>query len=198
MTELKQILHTCPVIAAVRDEKQLRRALVSPVAVVFLLGGDIFTLPQWVRAAREADKRVFVHLDLMEGVSRDTAGVRWVARQARPTGVLSTRAQLIRLAADEGLRTVLRVFMVDASSMETGERAVKGCAPDLVEVMPGLVTRAVKLLGERIAPPVIAGGMLALTRDVRAALRAGALAASTSNETLWHADAQALLRAEEG
>lgn len=161
------------------------RAIASPVSVIFLLGGDIFTLPQASEQVQQGGKKLFVHLDLMEGVSRDAAGVRWVARAVRPAGVLSTRSQLIRVAAEEGLATVLRVFMVDASSMETGERMVKGCAPDLVEVMPGVVTRAVRMLGERIAVPVIAGGMLELPRDVQAALDAGALAASTSKEALW-------------
>lgn len=184
--DLIPVLQKAPIIAAVRDFSQLSRALSSPVRVVFLLGGDLFTLPGWVQAAHAARKAVFVHLDLIEGISRDPAGVRLIAKMAAPTGVLSTRVPLIKAADDEGLLTVLRMFMVDSSSMETGVRMVRGCAPTLVEIMPGLVTRAIKLLGQRIAPPVIAGGMLELDRDVRAALEAGALAASTSNEGLWH------------
>lgn len=186
MTDLVALLREAPVIAAVREKTQLSRALASPVRMVFLLGGDMFSLPDLVRTAREAGKPVFVHLDFVEGVSRDAAGVRLIARAIQPDGVLSTRAPLLKVASEEGLATVLRMFMVDSSSMETGERMVRNCSPNLVEVMPGLVTRAIQLLGERIAPPVIAGGMLELERDVRAALSAGALAASTSSEKLWH------------
>lgn len=182
---LAERLRKAPVVAAVRGREKLERAIASPAQVVFVLGGDPFTLPEMVSRIHTADKLAFIHLDLVEGISRDAAGVQWLSRMVRPTGVLSTRSALIKAAAEEGLRTVLRMFMVDASSMETGERLVKGCAPDLVELMPGLVTRAITLLRQRIEPPVIAGGMLELERDVQAALEAGALAASTSNEKLW-------------
>lgn len=182
---LAQLLRESPVIAAVRGKERLAAALASPVRVVFLLCGDMFTLPELVREANAARKPVLVHLDLVEGVSRDAAGVRWIARAARPAGVLSTRAPLLRAAADEGLQTVLRIFLVDSSSMETGERMVRTCSPDFVEVMPGLVTCAIAQLGRRIEAPVIAGGMLERREDVSAALRAGAIAASTSNEALW-------------
>lgn len=185
MPGLKTILTEAPVIAAVRGREQLLRAIQSPVRVIFLLGGDLFALPGLVQLALEAEKLVFLHLDFVEGASRDAAGVRWIARSIRPSGVLSTRAPLLKTATEEGLLTVLRMFMVDSSSLGTGERMVKACAPDLVEVMPGLVTRAIHLLRQRIEPPVIAGGMLELETDVRAALAAGALAASTSSEALW-------------
>lgn len=185
MTPLAISLREAPVIAAVRGMEKLARAVASPVKVVFCLGGDPFTLEALIRLSLEAGKLVFVHLDLVEGISRDAAGVRWIARTFGPSGVLSTRAPLLRAASEEGLYTVLRMFMVDSSSLATGVRMVKGCAPDLVEVMPGLVTRAIATLRERIAPPVIAGGMLETARDVQAALAAGAIAASTSYEALW-------------
>ncbi len=185
MSDWIESLRHAPVIAAVRGREQLLCAVRSPVRAVFLLEGDLFTLPEMVQTAQAAGKLAFVHLDLVEGASRDAAGVRWIARTVRPTGVLSTRAPLLRTAAEEGLRTVLRIFLVDSSSMETGVRMIKSCAPDLVEVMPGLVTRAIGQLGRRIAQPVIAGGMMEREEDVKAALAAGALAASTSSEALW-------------
>lgn len=185
MKELLEVLRRSPVIAAVRGQEALDAALASPVRIVFLLGGDPFTLPALTRRVREAGRPVFVHMDLVEGVGRDAAGVRWIARMVKPEGILSTRAPLLRAAAGEGLRTVLRMFLVDSSSLESGERMIKSCAPDLVEVMPGLATRAIARLGRSIAQPVIGGGMLERRADVEAVLRAGALAASTSNAALW-------------
>lgn len=182
---LYETLQGSPVIAAVRDPARLESALRAPVRMVFLLYGDMFSLPGAVQRVQQSGRLAFVHLDLVEGISRDAAGVRWIARTIRPQGVLSTRAPLLKVAAEEGLHTVLRMFMIDSSSLETGERMVKSCAPDLVEVMPGLVTRAIKLLGLRIDPPVIAGGMMELARDVEAAFAAGAVAVSTSQEALW-------------
>jgi len=185
MQALLGALKHCPIIAAVRGREALLRAVSSPVGVIFLLGGDLFTLPEQVQAAKDAGKLALIHLDLVEGISRDAAGVSWIARTVRPAGVLSTRAPLLKAAAEDGLSTVLRIFLVDSSSMATGVRMVKACGPSLVEVMPGLVTRAIAQLGQRISQPVIAGGMLERERDVEAALQAGALAASTSSEALW-------------
>ncbi len=185
LTTITDALRRAPAIAAVRGREQLQRALRARAAVVFLLEGDPFTLPDMVREAREAGKPAFVHMELVDGISRDAAGVRWIARTVKPAGVLSTRAALVKAAADEGLRTVLRIFLVDSSSLESGVRMVKSCAPDYCEVMPGLVTRAIGQLGRRIVPPLIAGGMLERAEDVRAALAAGALAVSTSSEPLW-------------
>ena len=75
--------------------------------------------------------------------------------------------------------------MVDSSSLATGVRMAKSCEPTLIEVMPGLVTRALRRLSDSVGQPVIAGGMLEAAEDVEAALCAGALAASTSSENLW-------------
>jgi len=177
-----------PIIAAVRDVAALDRALASPVRIVFLLGGDVFGLPSQVQRAQRAGKRVYVHLDLVDGFSRAAAGVRMAARLLRPNGILSTRAPLVRAASEEGLHTVLRIFMVDSSSYETGERMIKSGNPGMIEVMPGLVSRAILRLRARIAQPVIAGGMMEDAQDVRAALNAGAAAVSTSSEALWQSD----------
>ena len=45
MPSILEALHASPVIAAVRSMEQLRRALETPVRVIFLLGGDPETLP---------------------------------------------------------------------------------------------------------------------------------------------------------
>lgn len=185
MPSILPALAAYPVIAAVRSDEQLARALESPVRVIFLLGGDPETLPGRVAKARSAGKIVFVHMDLVEGFSRDACGVKWLAHMARPSGVLSTRAPILRAAAEERLLTVLRVFMVDSSSLATGVRMAKSCDPTLIEVMPGLVTRAIRRLSQSVSQPVIAGGMLEAEKDVTSALNAGALAASTSSEFLW-------------
>ena len=185
MPNIIPTLTQSPIIAAVRTPSQLSRALLTPVQVIFLLGGDPDTLPALVQTAQSAQKLVFIHMDLVEGFSRDAAGVKWLARAARPSGILSTRAPILRAAADESLLTVLRIFMVDSSSLATGVRMAKSCEPTLIEVMPGLVTRAIRRLSDSVGQPVIAGGMLEAAEDVEAALSAGALAASTSSENLW-------------
>lgn len=174
-----------PVIAAVHHRDQLARAAASDCGAVFILGGDILDIADWVGLLRGAGKQAYVHLDLLEGVGRDAAGVRFVARVAAPDGVISTKAALLRMAQDEGLTTIHRLFLLDSASFSTGVKMVASSKADLVEVMPALVPKGIARMRELIGRPVIAGGMVVDAADVRSALSAGARAVSTSHEPLW-------------
>jgi len=174
-----------PVIAAVRDEAGARQAAESPVAAVFLLGGSILTLPDQVRMLRRADKMVFAHMDLCEGLGRDSAAVQWCAQNLELSGVISTKSSLLRTAADVGLVTIQRMFLMDSASLTSGMKLMKGNLPDMVELMPGLVPKAISAVSGKLNIPVIAGGMVTEDQEIAQALSAGALAVSTSDRRLW-------------
>ena len=76
--ELYNELEICPVIAAVHDNV-FDEALHSPSTVIFLLGESLLTLQERVKAAKEAGKTVFVHIDLAEGIAKDKTGVESIA-----------------------------------------------------------------------------------------------------------------------
>lgn len=175
-----------PVIAAARDSRGAALAAHSPAAAVFLLGGSIMILPQMVRDARSGGKRVFVHLDLLEGLGHDAAAVEWCARFAAPDGLISTRAPLLKRARECGLLTIQRLFVMDKASLSHGVKQLRQSGPDLIEVLPGLLPKAVSALVEALpGMPVIAGGMVTEASEVNAALNAGALGVSTSEQALW-------------
>ena len=184
VTELK----ARPIIAAVRDARSLDAACRSGAKVIFLLGGRLLELEDWVGRARERDKRVLLHLDLCEGLGRDAAAVDYCAARIRPDGVISTRAPLIKCAAEYGLETVQRLFLMDSQSFVSGVKLLKNSPCALVEVLPGLVPKAISFIGAELGRPVIAGGMITTRAEVAQALRAGAVAVSTSCAQLWDAD----------
>ncbi len=173
------------VIAAVRDQKQLAAALASPVPVIFLLASEIGTVAEQVQACREQGKEALVHLDLVHGLGRDAAALRWLAASARPTGIITTRAALISPARSLGLLTVLRTFLVDSHSVHVAAEQVRKVAPDYLEVLPGIAPEGIRLLAEMVDCPVIGGGLIRAEIQVKAALAAGAVAVSTSREELW-------------
>ena len=180
-----QRLEARPVIAAVRDPKDLETAVRSRAAAVFLLGGSLMTLPGNVERAKASGKYVFVHLDLCDGLGKDAAAVDWIALAVRPDGLISTRQQLLRRAREHGLMTIQRLFLMDSESLRSGVKLISSAPPDLVEVLPGLVPKAIVRLKEELRLPVIAGGMITERREVEEAIRAGALAVSTSAPELW-------------
>ena len=66
---LENTLGDSPIVAAVKDEPGLERCLNSPCRVVFVLFGDLNSVPRIVAELKTAGKTVFVHADLIEGLS---------------------------------------------------------------------------------------------------------------------------------
>ena len=192
-SDFLQRLERRPVIAAVREAKNLEQATRSHTAAVFLLGGSLMTLPALVERARASGKYVFVHLDLCDGLGKDAAAVDWISLALRPDGLISTRQQLLRRAREQGLMTIQRLFLMDSESLTNGVRLLRTAPPDLVEVLPGLVPKGIRALREELGLPVIAGGMVTEAADVEQALQAGASGVSSSVRALWDTE-----RKEEG
>jgi glycerol uptake operon antiterminator len=57
--------------------------------------------------------------------------------------------------------------------------------PDIVEIMPAIVTKKIKEFSSLVDVPVIAGGLVETEDEVRAALDAGATVVSTGERELW-------------
>ena len=176
----------CPVIAAVRNREANIRAIESPVAAVFLLGSSILELPDMVNEARSAGKRVFIHMDLAEGLGRDDAAVRWCVEKLGVDGVISTKSGLLKTAAELGAITIQRLFLMDSPSFEHGKRLLRNTPPDMAEVLPGIAPKAIRQLCEALDKPVIAGGLVTEPKEIALALQAGALAVSAGDPALWH------------
>ncbi len=172
------------VVAAVKDDKALSLALKSNVAVVFLLKSDLMSAADTVKKIKAAGKRVYVHLDLMDGIGKDEAGVKYVAERIRPDGIISTRPALIKCAKMLGLSTVFRVFLIDSQGLESAVFNAEKVRADAVEVMPGLIPEVLARF-VHTGGAVIIGGLISTSRQIQNGLDAGAIAASTSNPDLW-------------
>jgi glycerol uptake operon antiterminator len=177
-----------PVIAAVRDDEAIRAALDSPAGVLFLLSGSLVNIAQLVQRILREGRYVFVHLDLIEGLAKDQHGLRWLAQNAQPTGIISTRSSVIAAARGLHLATVQRVFLLDSQSVRTGMELAHNIRPEVVEVLPGILPSIVADLVQHLDRPVIAGGLITSEEQIYGALRAGAWGVSTSDQRLWHAD----------
>ncbi len=180
-------LKTRPVIAGLRDSAQVEAAIRHGVGVLFILGEDIFALQDSVARAHAEGRLIFAHVDLIKGVGRDEAGVRFLAKHVGVDGILTTRSNLISPAKREGLIAVQRLFVLDSESLAAGLPTVVKAAPDAVEVLPGVIlpTIAQELAARGALPPLIAGGLIRTGAQVEAVLGAGAVAVSTSQTSLW-------------
>ena len=188
MNNIIKQLSKYPVIAALKDLAGVKIACESRPGVCFILGGDIISAPAVIRKLRESGKSVFVHIDMINGMGTDKAAVKYVARAWKPDGIITTRKGLIKCAKDEGLTTVQRIFLLDSTSIKSGITMIDSSRPDIVEVVPGVISKAIKEIRENISQQVIAGGMITTEQEVRNALSAGARGISTSLKELWNLD----------
>lgn len=184
--EYSQIIYrmeNCPVIAAVHQH-QWQAALESPVEIIFYLDASLMTIRDMVSQAHAADKALFVHMDLAAGIGRDKTAVEYLA-YCGVDGILSTRPQIIRRAKELGMVAIQRFFIVDSQGVTSIREMLRSTAPDMIEIMPGVITKIIKSF-QREKIPVIAGGLLETKAEVTAALAAGASAVSTSRKELWY------------
>lgn len=175
-------------IAAVQSESKFEIALQSHVNIVFLLTGSILNVADLVDRAKQANKHVFLHMEFIEGISADKTGVAHVAQNVMPTGIISTRNSLIKMAKEMGLMTIQRVFLIDRNAIKKIISIDERGIPDAIEVMPGLMPSIISEITELTTLPIIAGGLVSRREEVDQALRAGALAVSTGTRMLWFHD----------
>lgn len=183
MNPIIEALERTPVIAAT-DRAGWQNAVLSDTEVLFHLGADIITVGDDIKAAKQNGKFVFIHIDLADGIGKDKAGIHWL-KTLGADGIISTRTQLIRAAHDSGLLAVQRFFMLDSKGTHSVAETIENTRPDLIEIMPGVIPKALRLFSHREIP-VIAGGLIETKQEVTAALSSGAIAVSTGKKELWN------------
>lgn len=185
MRHIRDSIIENPIIGAIRNADSDIDNIPQNIEVVFLLSSSILTIRDRVQDLREAGKKVFVHVDLIDGLGRDNTAVSYIKDTVKPDGIISTKNNLLRYGREIGLVTVQRLFLIDSLSFETGVNIIKNYRPDFVEVMPGIIPSAIEELSQQIDQPIIAGGMLNRKHEIIQALNAGATAISTTNRELW-------------
>lgn len=180
-----QLFELNPVIAAVKDEQQLEKAINSNCDIIFFLFGNVCNIGELVSRAKATGKLAFVHLDLTQGLSGKEIAADFVKQFTEADGVISTRPALIKYAKNLGLITVFRFFLVDSLSLSGLKKQIDSCGADFVDIMPGVMPKVIKKVCEITSVPVITGGLISDKEDVISALSAGAQCISTTCEKLW-------------
>jgi glycerol uptake operon antiterminator len=176
-----------PCCAAITAEENIGAAIASRAPVVFILRGNGLALGQVVRSIHDAGKLVAVHVDLVAGLRADRSSVGWLAN-AGVDAVISSHGQLMPAIRHEGMTAILRLLLVRRSQLDTAAAAIGRSAPNIVEILPGVILPSVIGLLPPFEVPVLAGGFVRTNEDVGAVLSAGALGVTTSSQALWGFD----------
>ena len=178
-----------PVIAAVKSDAGLQAAVeMEEIQVIFVLYGDVCTIPEILERIKAAGKKAMVHIDLIAGLSAKEISVEFIARQTRADGIITTKPALVRRAKDLGIFAVLRFFVIDSLALKNIENLEMQCGtsrPDFIEVLPGVMPKVLGRIAKVSRIPMIAGGLITEKEDVIAALSVGAIAVSSTNQDVW-------------
>ena len=174
-----------PLIAAAKNDEGLERALRSDCAAVFLLYGDICTVPRLTDRVAQAGKTAFVHADLIDGLAARDVAADYIRRATRAQGIISTKPPVIRRARELGLCAVQRFFVIASMALENLRRQLEHTRPDVIEILPGVMPKILRRIAAFTRIPLIAGGLFGGKEDILAALGAGAAAISSTNPDIW-------------
>ena len=175
----------CPVVAAIKDEEGLKKCLGSDIPIVFVLYGDICNIRDIVGRLKQAGKIVIIHLDLITGLSSKEIAVTYLRSVTHGDGIISTKPAVIRKAKEEGMFAIMRFFVIDSIAFESIQKQVEYVHPDMIEILPGLMPKVIRKIFSQSRVPVIAGGLITDKEDIMAALGAGAISISTTNQKVW-------------
>ncbi|WIF93925.1 glycerol-3-phosphate responsive antiterminator [Caminicella sporogenes] len=184
--KLVRKLEANPIIAAVNSLEKLDLAINSPCEIVFLLTGNIFNLKEIIERVKKANMDIYVHIDLLDGFSRDMMALKYIYENMKPDGIITTKCNLVKMAKSMNIYVIQRLFLLDSLSLETGINSVHLTRPDAIEVMPGIMPKITKKIHDATNIPIIAGGLISDKEDVIGSLKAGAVAISTSKEEIWY------------
>lgn len=184
MKSFKDLLIENPVISAINSDDGIEKALNSSCLIVFVLYGNLLSIGEITKKLKADGKKVFIHIDLIEGLKADQSGVMFIKQATEADGIITTRQHLIKHAKNLSLLTILRLFIIDSKSIQTGAKSTLEFRPDAVEVLPGVSEKIIRVCKGEFAQPVIAGGLIETKQEILAALNAGAVAISTTRYQL--------------
>lgn len=153
--------------------------------MVFLLYGDVVSLPELVERLHRAGKLAVVHADLIAGLGSRDVAVDYIHAVARADGIISTRPAFIRRGGSWGFSPCCGFLCLTPCPWtmwrppppppsRTWWKFCRHHAQDRPAGWP-----------RDLRCPLICGGLIMDKSDVVEALSAGALAVSTTSEAVW-------------
>ncbi|MBM7632201.1 glycerol-3-phosphate responsive antiterminator [Geomicrobium sediminis] len=174
------------ILPAVNTMKDFEQVMERDDDFFVVLDIHLSMLTTMRKFANEANKKMLLHADLVQGLKSDRYAAEFICQSIRPAGVISTRANMLKTAKKSNLLAIQRVFLLDTMALNTSYQQIKTVEPDVLEVLPGILPNYIHKVRTETGIDVIAGGLITSEQDVQGALDAGAKAVTTSRKDLWN------------
>lgn len=173
-----------PVILGIREDADIKLAIQNEAKIVFTLYGDIADIGQTVEKLKQADKMVFVNIDMVDGFSSKNSVLKFMKQNTKADGIISSKASMLRYAKELGFFTVHRFFVLDSASYRNIGKQLDISRADFINIVPGW-TKVIQWAVEEHHKPVIAAGLVCDKKAVIDSLKAGAIAICSTNHEVW-------------
>ncbi|RAL20822.1 glycerol-3-phosphate responsive antiterminator [Thermoflavimicrobium daqui] len=171
-----------PAAGSIKDFEKLMK---TDYEYVILLNSHIAQLQSLIQLANRHQKKVLLHADLVQGLRSDEYGSEFLCQVIKPAGIISTRTPVVSMAKKRSLIAIQRIFLLDTHALNTSYRLLRSFQPDYIEVLPGVIPHIIQEVFETINIPILAGGLIRTKDEAKEALKAGAVAITTSTRHLW-------------
>lgn len=137
----------CPVIPEIINDEWLEALSESDCDIVYIVYGDICTIPEIVEKVKQAGKMAIVHMDLIVGLSSKEISVDFLKKYTRADGIISMKPAMIKRANDVGLFTIQRFYLMDRFTYVNIEKHIKNCKSGCRRVPSGRPFKGYELSG---------------------------------------------------
>ncbi|MGD8190492.1 glycerol-3-phosphate responsive antiterminator [Brevibacillus ginsengisoli] len=173
------------VLPAIRKIEDIEKMMSSNYEYIVILDLHVSRLKPIFQMAKANQKKLIIHMDLIQGLRSDEYSTEFICQEYRPFGVISTKGSVIQKARQKGIKSIQRMFLLDTSSIEKSVALMERTQPDYIEVLPGIMPKIIKEIRNRTNKDVFAGGLIDTIEEVEQAHVAGAITITTSNKDLW-------------
>ncbi|GAE36233.1 glycerol-3-phosphate responsive antiterminator [Halalkalibacter akibai] len=173
------------IFPAARSIKEYEKLLRTNFEAIFLLNSHVSQLKSLMQMARSANKKIFLHADLVQGLKTDEYAAQFLCQEIKPAGIISTRKNVVLTAKKNSIIAIQRLFLLDSIALESSYKLLETTKPDYIEVLPGVMPHIITEVYERTQIPIIAGGLIREKQEVLNAIEAGAIGVTTSRQDLW-------------
>ena len=173
-----------PIIPSVWTIGQRDAASVSAHPLIHVAGARLGSVAQFVEPLKRAQKRFWVHADMIAGLKMDREGLSVLNNLIAPASIVTSNLALARVARSMNKSVVLRVFIHDSQSLESSVSAIDRIRPDIVCCMPAVAFPFVNHEIEAFGIPIVVAGLVR-TASLRDNLLKLGISVEIGNANLW-------------
>lgn len=173
------------ILPAISDFKRLKYFLKTDFPVCILMDFQLAELEDIVNELKRNNKKVFIHIDLIKGLSSDEFGAIYLAQKLHVDGIISIKPSVIMLAKKRNIIAIQRVFLKDTLSLNRSISLANKTEPDYLEILPAMANTILTRIIEETNSKIICGGLISSKKDINDCLNQGAVSVTTSNPNLW-------------